>query len=164
MTLHYALIRVFGLQGARSHSAWLAPVSALLALIVVGHFAYVSSLPLFPYGYHIAVAAALGMLGNLVWVGWSASFVARPRILGIQWPAPYPPGPRTPRRNWTPALLVALTIAAMSLELLDFPPILRVLDAHAAWHAATIPLALAWWDFLVKDALVLEGQATGRLD
>jgi hypothetical protein len=52
----------------------------------------------------------------------------------------------------------------MSLELLDFPPILRVLDAHAAWHAATIPLALAWWDFLVKDALVLEGQATGRLD
>lgn len=54
---------------------------------------------------------------------------------------------------------MVLTIAAMALELLDFPPIGRVLDAHAAWHVATIPLAAAWWAFLIPDALEMEVKA-----
>lgn len=47
---------------------------------------------------------------------------------------------------------MALTIAAMSLEVLDFAPLGRIIDAHSLWHAATIPLGEAWWRFLETDA------------
>lgn len=42
--------------------------------------------------------------------------------------------------------------ASVLLELLDFPPILRVLDAHALWHLATVPITKMWYDWLVNDA------------
>jgi hypothetical protein len=44
----------------------------------------------------------------------------------------------------------------MSFELLDFAPLFRLLDAHALWHLATIPLAAGWWRFLTSDAIDLE--------
>lgn len=44
----------------------------------------------------------------------------------------------------------------MSFELLDFAPMFRLLDAHALWHLATIPLAAGWWRFLTSDAIDLE--------
>jgi len=43
-------------------------------------------------------------------------------------------------------------IMAMSLELLDFPPLADALDAHALWHAATILPTVYWYRFLVLDA------------
>ena len=30
-------------------------------------------------------------------------------------------------------------------QLLDFPPILWILDAHSLWHFSTIPLPLLWY-------------------
>ena len=50
-----------------------------------------------------------------------------------------------------PALHLALAAAA-ALELIDFPPVLGALDAHALWHLLTAPLALAfWWGFVVPE-------------
>ena len=46
-----------------------------------------------------------------------------------------------------------MMMCAMSLELLDFPPIGRILDAHALWHAATVPIGEMWYNFLIEDAL-----------
>lgn len=42
--------------------------------------------------------------------------------------------------------------AASLLELFDFPPYLGVFDAHALWHAATIPLGFLWFQFWVRDS------------
>lgn len=36
---------------------------------------------------------------------------------------------------------------AMSLELLDFPPVLQSIDAHSLWHAATIFPAYMWYKY-----------------
>lgn len=58
-----------------------------------------------------------------------------------------------PRFAWKAAAVVGLTTVASALELFDFPPWRRVLDAHALWHAATAPLAVTWYWFLVEDAL-----------
>lgn len=41
---------------------------------------------------------------------------------------------------------------AMLLEIYDFPPIYGYLDAHALWHAMTIPLTYIWWSFIRDDA------------
>jgi post-GPI attachment to proteins factor 3 len=62
-----------------------------------------------------------------------------------------PPAYR-PAYAGTAALVVALTTAATMLELFDFPPWRRVVDAHALWHLATAPLAVMWYDFILMDA------------
>ena len=34
------------------------------------------------------------------------------------------------------------------LQLLDFPPILWIFDAHSLWHLSTIPLPLFWYRYV----------------
>ena len=41
--------------------------------------------------------------------------------------------------------------AALLLEVLDFPAIGGYVDAHAFWHAATVPLTGVWYSFIVRD-------------
>ena len=42
-------------------------------------------------------------------------------------------------------------VAAAMLELFDFPPFFGIFDAHALWHACTIPLGFVWYDFIAED-------------
>ena len=41
--------------------------------------------------------------------------------------------------------------AAVLLEILDFPPLWHVVDAHALWHLCTVPLTYVLWGFVSKD-------------
>lgn len=41
---------------------------------------------------------------------------------------------------WKCGLVVLLLHGLALLELLDFPPLLWILDAHAVWHLSTIPV------------------------
>lgn len=172
--LLYAILRIFGVQTPHAANRPLRLFLCLLVgLFVLSHFIYVSSLPRFPYGYHVGVAMVLGLIGNVMWILWSLSFVVRlptfrigDKTLG--WPWPYGPNwnpmkSRRPRGAFTPAILTLLTTAAMSLELLDFPPLLRAIDAHSLWHLATIPLSAAWWDFLIQDTNDLQAHTASPL-
>jgi hypothetical protein len=58
-----------------------------------------------------------------------------------------------PKFVYQPVIFVILTMVAMSLELLDFPPWRRILDAHALWHFSTIALIPFWYSFLIQDAV-----------
>uniref|UniRef100_A0A7I4A743 Post-GPI attachment to proteins factor 3 n=1 Tax=Physcomitrium patens TaxID=3218 RepID=A0A7I4A743_PHYPA len=42
---------------------------------------------------------------------------------------------------------------AMLLEIFDFPPLWGIFDAHAMWHAATLPITYLWWSFIKDDAI-----------
>ncbi|XAO23593.1 hypothetical protein I312_102373 [Cryptococcus bacillisporus CA1280] len=114
----------------------------------------------------------LGLIHNALWVVWSLSFrfpyptLRLGRFLSLSFPHPYPPhnpyeNP-APKESSTPAVLVGLTTLAMSLELWDFAPLFRVIDAHSLWHTATIPLTMGWWHFLMTDALELGGSLMGQ--
>lgn len=46
---------------------------------------------------------------------------------------------------WRVLAFVALSAAALALELFDFPPRARAWDAHALWHLATAPLPLLFY-------------------
>jgi len=41
---------------------------------------------------------------------------------------------------------------AMSLELLDFPPWMGMVDAHSLWHLGTVLPTVLWYNFLIRDA------------
>lgn len=49
-------------------------------------------------------------------------------------------------------LLLLLTLLSTSFELFDFPPFLRLLDAHSLWHLSTVPLTYKWYQFLIQDS------------
>ena len=89
----------------------------------------------FDYGLHVRVCIAAGLAQAALWLLWAAA--------------------RAPRghagRPWLLAF-VALIHASMLFEVLDFAPFRAVLDAHAVWHACTVPLAFVWYRFVAEDA------------
>ncbi|EDX05897.1 GD10418 [Drosophila simulans] len=102
----------------------------------INYFAYLS-VGRFNYAFNMMVNVATGVIAAVGWFVW-CHFVRTRR--------PYF------RRILRFYILMAL---AMSLELLDFPPILWILDAHALWHLATIPLASLYYDFMIEDCRTL---------
>ena len=170
-TLVYAIIRTLGLQKPLNSSRLLVPAVAVVCFIVLSHFTLLLSYPLgqFPYGYHTKFVVCLGLAHHLLWILWSLSFLyPYPKIhlagRTFIYPQPYPPNDPLQVRStnaMTPLSLVVLTTVAMSFELFDFRPVLRIIDAHGLWHAFTIPLAMGWWSFFTQDAIDLESAALG---
>ena len=78
------------------------------------------------------VCVVIGVAQLLIWAIWA----------GIT---------RHPSR-WKLWFVVITGGLAMLLEIYDFPPYQGVVDAHALWHATTIPLTYLWWSFIRDDA------------
>eukprot|EP00897_Mesotaenium_endlicherianum_P008158 jgi/Mesen1/7370/ME000381S06599 len=86
----------------------------------------------FDYGFNMTICLAMGVAQLLLWTIWGM-FSGHQSAVKV-------------------LLAVGGTAAAMSLEILDFPPLYGLLDAHALWHATTIPLSMLWWSFVYDDA------------
>lgn len=54
---------------------------------------------------------------------------------------------------WKCGLVVLLLHGLALLELLDFPPMLWILDAHAVWHLSTIPVHFLFYRSVYPPAL-----------
>ncbi|KAJ3514364.1 hypothetical protein NMY22_g14760 [Coprinellus aureogranulatus] len=155
--LYYTVIRLLHLYQPSRPRLTATPSQStlpkLLTLVFVGtyaaHIYYLTSGPRFDYTYNTIFNLILGLLHNLLW-----TFYALPSTLSLL-PSRYPNRPRGYRPSFATkaGLFVALTTAATALELFDFPPWARVLDAHALWHAATAPIAFFWYQFLIEDSL-----------
>ncbi|KAI9596622.1 Per1-like protein, partial [Syncephalis fuscata] len=97
------------------------------------HVTYLSLRPRFNYSYNMTACALVGLMHNILWFGWSIR----------HWKSrPY---------AWRATALCIYITLAMCLELFDFPPILWAIDAHSLWHAATVPLVIWWYQFLLLD-------------
>ena len=97
----------------------------------------------------------------------AAMRAAKPSLSALSTPTPLSNGANTPpvpvstnigppsshaKQRRRLQLILVLMSASVLLELLDFPPILRIVDAHALWHLATVPITKMWYDWLVNDA------------
>ena len=49
-----------------------------------------------------------------------------------------------------------MLLLGISLELNDFPPVARLVDAHALWHLVTIFPSIIWFDWNVWDIEMLK--------
>lgn len=108
----------------------------------VYHMAFIH----FDYGYNMKVNVASGGLNCLAWLAWF--FIHRHGGSHIKYGV----------------LAVLLVASSVSLELLDFPPIYWLLDSHALWHFATVPLPLLWVKFAVADTMFLEKNKEGKVE
>ena len=107
---------------------------AVLALILLGYGYHVYYLTYvhFDYGYNMLVNVLSAITGSLFWLVW----IYRHR-----------------QRKYANILLFAiLGVYPMSLlELLDFSPFLSLIDAHAIWHASTIPFCFILYAGIQAD-------------
>jgi post-GPI attachment to proteins factor 3 len=112
-----------------SSQTWILPLWTLLCVsLYAAHVAYLT-LWTWDYGYNMGANVAIGIVQNLLWSWFSLRRFQQ-------------------KRRWwaaTPGLVVAWVMMVMSLELLDFPPIWGVLDAHSLWHLGTIAPTVFWY-------------------
>ena len=122
------------------------------------------------YSEHMAVAiplAGFSCAGWIIWalVAYDAQNIDAPTSQGhgllFNW-LPYGSS-RSIRLKML--FFQLLFIAAAMMEIFDFPPWGGLLDAHAAWHACTVPLGFMWYSFLRADAAYLNeiGQTRRKL-
>lgn len=77
----------------------------------------------------MAANVVVGVIQNVMWTWFS---IEKYKKSGRAW-ATYP------------GLVVAWVMVAMSLELLDFPPLWGCLDAHSLWHLGTVAPTMIWY-------------------
>lgn len=93
----------------------------------------------FDYDYNMRINVFFGIGGSLAWFVWayqSYTFNRSKHVLKA-------------------VLALSLMHVALLLEIFDFPPVAFVLDAHACWHLATIPMPFLWYSFLADEARLL---------
>ncbi|EUC59752.1 Mn2+ homeostasis protein (Per1) [Rhizoctonia solani AG-3 Rhs1AP] len=146
-SLFFTVVRLFHLRpltpnspSGPTYKLW----AILCGLMYLGHISYLTLLPRFDYTYNMAANLVIGLIHNALWLLYPWGSI---RL--------FPGKDKHYRPNFSlqPALFVLLTTLATSLELFDFPPWCRTIDAHALWHLATVPIVPIWYRFLVKDAL-----------
>lgn len=127
--LYYTPVRIFRLDQKRP------PVKATLLRLwtltcVSLYTAHISYLTFWhwDYVYNMAVNVAAGVLQNILWSGFSYRTYQKLKKPWAAWPG----------------MIVAWIILAMSLELLDFPPLWGLVDAHSLWHLGTV-VPTIWW-------------------
>ena len=126
--LYYTPIRVFRLDRRTPVKQSLLRIwTVVCAALFIGHVSYLFFWT-WDYTYNMAANVAAGIVQNVLWSWFS---IKSYRELKKPWAA------------W-PGLIVAWIILAMSLELLDFPPIGFMVDAHSLWHLGTVGPTM-WW-------------------
>ena len=155
--LYYTTIRLFHIYPSPASrltlpstptKTWKRNLLACACLVIyLAHVSYLTLLPRFDYAYNMAFNLTLGLTHNALW-----GIYAMPASLSLLQRFPSRPKNYRPRFTSKVAVFVLLTTVATSLELFDFPPWARVIDAHSLWHLSTAPIALLWYDFLIEDS------------
>ncbi|KAI1813127.1 Per1-like-domain-containing protein [Poronia punctata] len=134
--LYYTPVRVFRLDlPTPRRASFLRLWTILCCALYAMHVGYLT-LWKWDYTYNMAANLVAGGLHNILWTYFSWR----------RW--------KETRQSWTtwPSIFVAWVTLAMSLELLDFPPLWGAVDAHSLWHLGTIGPTILWYNFMVRDS------------
>jgi post-GPI attachment to proteins factor 3 len=127
--LYYTPIRIFRMDRQTPRRRSLLRLWTLLCCtLYILHVGYLK-LVRWDYTYNMAVNVVAGIIQNGLWSWFSYSSYRKSRRAWAAWPG----------------IVVAWIMVAMSLELLDFPPVWGCLDAHSLWHLGTIAPAIIWY-------------------
>lgn len=127
--MYYTPIRIFRLLDGKPpvKTTLLRLWTTTCVALYVCHVSYLTFWH-WDYVYNMGANVAAGVLQNLLWSGFSYKTYQELRKPWAAWPG----------------MIVAWIVMAMSLELLDFPPIWGMIDAHSLWHLGTVGPTI-WW-------------------
>ncbi|XP_077315845.1 GPI-specific phospholipase A2-like PGAP3 [Lithobates pipiens] len=131
-SIYLCCMRTLGLR----YPSFATAFGAVLVVLFACHVSYLT-LGRFDYSYNMLANASFGMINLGWWLAWCLKRRSHQPYL------------------WKCVLVVVLLQSLALLELLDFPPVCWVLDAHALWHFSTIPLNVLFYSFLKDDSLYL---------
>lgn len=114
-------------------------LGVILALFYIRHI-YTMHYVKFDYGYHVGLCVLAGIAQSAAWVCWIV----------------FSKEGKSHRGRFHLAVFILCVNLAVLLEVLDFPPLLNSLDAHALWHLTTIPLVYLFYEFVERDLLTNE--------
>ncbi|KAK4353935.1 hypothetical protein RND71_026129 [Anisodus tanguticus] len=126
-SLIISILRSFNIRDEAARVLVAAPLLAFTPT----HILYLNNYQM-DYGWNMKVCVTMGVAQLFIWTMWA----------GIS---------RHPSK-WKIWIVAFGSGLAMLLEIYDFPPYARLLDAHALWQATTIPLTYIWWSFIQDDA------------
>ncbi|KAE9621016.1 hypothetical protein Lal_00019012 [Lupinus albus] len=126
-TLILSILRAFNVKDEATR----VMISAPLIAFVTTHTLYLNFYE-FSYDLNTKVCVTMAVCQLLIWAIW-AGVSGHPS-------------------RWKLFVIGAGEGLAMVLQTFDFPPYKGYVDAHALWHATTIPLAFLWWSFIMDDA------------
>jgi len=122
LAMHLACAIAFNLP-----ESWSMPraMAAAFTPIFLGWAALISyqSFVSFDYEGNMMVAVSLGVGAGVAWLTWFVRHLEECRNFA-----------------WKVLVAILLPLLALPFELLDFPPIGDLLDAHAIWHLGTVPM------------------------
>lgn len=126
--MYFTPIRIFRLyrEGRRRRSVLRVWTMFCLTLYAM-HVGYLT-LWSWDYTYNMAANVAVGIVQNILWTAFSIYQFQKVQRTWAAWPG----------------LIVAWIILAMGLELFDFAPWDRMIDAHSLWHLGTVGPTI-WW-------------------
>lgn len=148
--------------GCKAYRGWM--YTCIGAWVV--HVLYLLSNTRLDYSYNMAACTMVGVVYNGLWLG----IVLAPQLFSrvsqfakkhddrpsgddrVRAAHAEPYRAMSRRQQQRLLWLVLLSFCAPGLELFDFPPILRLIDAHALWHLVTVPITLFWYHWLAADA------------
>lgn len=128
-SLTVTLLRVWGM----AHTGRALLVVTAGCALFARHWLYMTRV-VFDYGFNMRVCLTVGVVNAALWLVWV-------------WRT------RHPARRGVSVWFGTL-FACMALEVFDFAPVLWLVDAHALWHACTLPLTVWWYRLLAVDVLV----------
>ncbi|GAB6031030.1 Post-GPI attachment to proteins factor 3 [Chamberlinius hualienensis] len=118
-------------------SKLLVALCGILCLVIFIRHAHYLAFVHFDYQYHLRISVAIGFINSVGWLLWCA----------FRWKKqPY---------VWKCCTVVVAVNCLLTLELLDFPPIMWTFDAHSLWHLGTAPIPIMWFNFLIEDCLYM---------
>ncbi|KAH8962997.1 hypothetical protein BDL97_05G129700 [Sphagnum fallax] len=129
--LGYSLILAIIRTGSLQAEAARVMVSAPIIAFISTHILYLN-LYRFDYGWNMQVCTVIGVTQMLLWAVWAWRY-------------------HHPARFKLFTVVLGISLFKL-LEIYEFPPLWGILDAHAIWHATTVPIAYLWWSFIKDDA------------
>jgi hypothetical protein len=127
-SVNMVVVRMFGSRD----KVKVASIMLALAALYIHHVLYMTFV-LFDYGYNMKVMVTVGMVNSALWLSWCYWHRAE---------MPY---------VWKAVAALIGGNLLVTFEIFDFAPVWWMVDAHALWHAGTVPLSLLWTSFVFDD-------------
>jgi hypothetical protein len=138
----------YRLTALRSHSSLYSLCSGIAIGFYFVYHSYTTFFVKMDYGYNMLINIAFGTFTSLfkTWLSFQfylCEISGAVNIIGWSiWCLKY-----YKKRPYVKqcAAFIGLVALTTLLEVLDFPPLFWVFDAHALWHLSTSPLAIFWY-------------------